>query len=218
LPSDPNPLKNNNFRPIPGRSLLLFVAVLAGLVALTVPFLGGLGPLPAVVALYIACLIAVGVAVAPLGPAIGPALALRPAPWTFLVLGPVVTVVLSVLVSQVGPEVESMKQMAELVNTPERLALGVVALAGLAPLAEELIFRGLLYGWVEGRWGARPAILVSAIAFALAHFEPTYMLLVLPLGVLFSWMRWRSNSLLPSFAAHVANNAFAVLSVGWFGG
>jgi membrane protease YdiL (CAAX protease family) len=29
-------------------------------------------------------------------------------------------------------------------------------LAVLAPLVEELVFRGLLYGWIAGRWGSVP--------------------------------------------------------------
>ncbi len=83
-------------------------------------------------------------------------------------------------------------------------------LAGLAPLVEELVFRGLLYGWLAGRWGAGVAVVGSSVAFAAAHVEPAHAILVLPLGLLFGWLRWRSGSLWPSLLAHMINNGLAV--------
>ncbi len=53
---------------------------------------------------------------------------------------------------------------------------------------------------------------VSSLVFAAAHLEPTHILLVLPLGLLFGWLRWRTGSLLPSMVAHIVNNSFAVLA------
>jgi membrane protease YdiL (CAAX protease family) len=87
----------------------------------------------------------------------------------------------------------------------------------LAPVVEELVFRGLLYGWIAGRWGTVPAWLVSSVAFALAHYEPAHILLVLPLGLLFGYLRRRTDSLLPSLAAHIFNNGFAVLAAAFLG-
>ena len=89
-------------------------------------------------------------------------------------------------------------------------------LAGLAPLVEELVFRGLLYGWVAGRWGTVAAWIVSSLAFAAAHVEPAHIILVLPLGLLFGWLRRRTDSLLPSLVAHMVNNGFAVAAAALF--
>ena len=83
-------------------------------------------------------------------------------------------------------------------------------IAGLAPLVEELVFRGLLYGWVAGRWGTVAAWIVSSLAFAAAHVEPAHIILVLPLALWFGWLRRRTDSLLPSLVAHMVNNGFAV--------
>jgi membrane protease YdiL (CAAX protease family) len=82
----------------------------------------------------------------------------------------------------------------------------------LAPVVEELVFRGLFFGWLAGRWGGRVAAGVSSLVFAAAHLEPAHILLVLPLGLLFGWLRWRTGSLLPSMVAHIVNNSFAVLA------
>ena len=199
--------------------MLLFAAILAALTSVSLPWLAGRGLLLAMTALYAASLLAVLIALLPMGRMALPALALRGAGWKPVVLGSLGTVALSVAVSEIGPELEGMKQIAELVRTPEAVVASVLVLGGLAPLAEELAFRGLLYGWIEGRWGVRPAFTVSAIAFAAAHFDPTfaYMVAVLPLALLFSWLRWRTNSLLPSLVAHIVNNTFAVLSAAWLG-
>jgi membrane protease YdiL (CAAX protease family) len=77
---------------------------------------------------------------------------------------------------------------------------------------EEVVFRGLLYGWVAGRWGTTVAWFVSSALFAAAHSEPAHALLVLPLGLWFGWLRQRTDSLWPSLVAHVANNSLAVVA------
>ena len=125
----------------------------------------------------------------------------------FGVLG---TLVLSVAVSQFGIEPKGMKQVIEIL--PGNLGLSLLLLAVLAPLVEELIFRGLLYGWVAGRWGSLAAWIVSSLAFAAAHYEPAHVVLVLPLGFLYGWLRRRTDSLLPSLFSHIINNSFALVA------
>ena len=80
----------------------------------------------------------------------------------------------------------------------------------IAPLGEELVFRGLFYGWLAGRWGSTAAWIVSSVAFAAAHVELAHVLLVLPLGLWFGWLRRRTGSLWPSLVAHMVNNGLAV--------
>ena len=156
--------------------------------------------------------LAVVVAVAPLGRAAIPALGLRPANWKYCVFGALGTVALSVLVSQFGLQPEGMKQVFEIVRDLKQLALSLLLLAVLAPLVEELVFRGLLYGWLAGRWGRNVGWIVSSIAFAAAHTEPAHIILVFPLGLLFGWLRQRTDSLLPSLVAHIANNGLALIA------
>ena len=96
-----------------------------------------------------------------------------------------------------------------------RLALSLLLLAVLAPLVEELVFRGLLYGWLAGRWGKTVGWIVSSLAFAAAHAEPAHIILVFPLGLLFGWLRQRTDSLLPSLVAHIANNGLALIAAAY---
>jgi uncharacterized protein len=224
LPSDSNDLIYKDFRPVPGWCLLVFVVLAAAIGATSLWLVSGWllsnhGQLLAIGVLYAAGLVAVAGAVAPLGRSAAPALALRPAHWWLLLAGAIGTVILSVVVSQIGPELQGMKDVERIVREPDALVLSILFLGVLAPMVEELAFRGLLYGWIEGRWNWRPAYWVSSLAFAAAHYQwgaegwdrLAYAIAVLPLGLFFGWLRRRSNSLLPSMVAHMANNSFAVI-------
>ncbi len=184
------------------------------------------------IASYAAMLAAVAVAVLPLGARALGALGVRRAGWRPIVFGAVGTVILSVAVSQVGIEPQGVKKVLEFVRQPGELGLSLLALAILAPLVEELIFRGLVYGWIAGSWmwvadrwsrlpsryGTVAAWLVSSLVFAVAHAEPAHVLLVLPLGLLFGWLRRRTDSLVPSLVAHVVNNGFTLIASTYLGG
>jgi membrane protease YdiL (CAAX protease family) len=91
------------------------------------------------------------------------------------------------------------------------LALGATLVIGLlGPFAEELLFRGLIWGYVEGRFDGRAAWAISSLLFAVAHWEPAHVALVLPIGILLGWIRWRSASLWPCVVAHIINNTLVV--------
>jgi hypothetical protein len=198
--------------------LLLFLAALVAIGFVVVRFVPLQEMLPLLGAFFAIGFLAVAVAVAPLGRAAIPALGLRPANWKYVVFGALATMALSVAVSQVGLQPEGMKQVFEIVRDLNQLALGLLLLAVLAPLVEELVFRGLLYGWLAGRWGKNVGWIVSSLAFAAAHAEPAHMILVLPLGLLFGWLRQRTDSLLPSLVAHIANNGLALVAAAYLDG
>ena len=211
-------MNNKDYRPIPWWSLLLFFVALLAIGFVVLRFLPLDEMLTVLGAFFSIGLLSVIVAVAPLGRAAIPALGLRGANWKYLVFGALGTMALSVAVSQVGPEPEGMKQVLEIVRDLHQLALSLLLLAVLAPLVEELVFRGLLYGWLVGRWGKTVAWIVSSLAFAAAHTEPAHIVLVFPLGLLFGWLRQRTDSLLPSLVAHIANNSLALVAAAYLEG
>ena len=212
MPTDANPLIQRDYRPIPGWSLIVFGLVLPVIGFAVVRLLPNREMLTVLGAFFLTGLVAVIVAVAPLGKAAFPALGLRPANWKYPVFGALGTLFLSVAVSQIGIEPQGMKQVIDVVREPHELILSLLLLSVLAPVVEELVFRGLLYGWIAGRWGGTPALIVSSLAFAAAHWEPAHIILVLPLGFLFGWLRRRTDSLLPSLFSHIVNNGFALLA------
>jgi membrane protease YdiL (CAAX protease family) len=82
------------------------------------------------------------------------------------------------------------------------LALAVVA----APLCEEFIFRGLIYGGLRRSMKAPQAMLMSAAIFAVVH-PPLSMLPVLVLGLCAAWTYERSKTLLAPMLVHATYNA-----------
>lgn len=204
-----NPLNQNDSQRLPGWSVLTFVVV-APLVGLLVFWLlPERSNLVVLSAFFGTCLLALAIAVLPLGRDAPAALGLRPVGWRPIVFGVLGTTVLSFVVSQLGPQPEGVKQVTEGIQGVK--AFQTLAVLGLlAPVAEELVFRGLLYGWLAGRWSNLVAFIVSSLAFAAAHTEPLHILMVLPLGLWFGWLRWRTGSLVPTIVAHIINNTIAV--------
>ena len=99
---------------------------------------------------------------------------------------------------------------------PAAVALTLLGTVVLAPVCEELIFRGLLYGTLRVRLGRWLAALVSATIFAIAHgYGAVGFVSVFASAVLWAWAYERTGSLLPSMAAHVANNAAVGLTFLW---
>jgi membrane protease YdiL (CAAX protease family) len=164
------------------------------------------------------CLLGILVAVLPLGRDAPAALGLRPVGWRPILFGVVGTTVLSFAVSQTGLQPEGVRQVTEGIQGTSQILQTLAVLAVLAPLAEELVFRGLFYGWLAGRWSNLVALVLSSLAFAAAHTEPVHVLLVLPLGFWFGWLRWRTGSLMPTIVAHIINNSIAVAGAAFLGG
>lgn len=79
----------------------------------------------------------------------------------------------------------------------------------LAPVCEEIAFRGYLQSALG--LGRRPGatVLLGAALFAAMHLDPVRFPALLFLGVLFGWLSWRAGSVWPAVAAHAANNGIA---------
>jgi membrane protease YdiL (CAAX protease family) len=93
--------------------------------------------------------------------------------------------------------------------------LAVVMIVGLAPIAEELFFRGFLFAGLRTRWSLWPAAITSGLIFGLVH-APTGITTVVPLAVLglaLCWLYDRTGSLWPCVIAHMINNGLALALV-----
>lgn len=92
------------------------------------------------------------------------------------------------------------------------VVLSAVLVAVVAPLAEELAFRGVTMGALGARWGKWLAILGSAVLYALSHLNAWMFLPTVALGVALGWLAWSRRSLVPAIALHVLYNSAAVVS------
>lgn len=92
--------------------------------------------------------------------------------------------------------------------------LAVALLAGgvVAPLVEELFFRGFLFAGLRERYGFRWATVASASFFALAHFMPGVLIPIFALGVFFCLLYSETGSLWPGVIMHGIMNTLALLA------
>ncbi|MEI6223670.1 MAG: type II CAAX endopeptidase family protein [Deltaproteobacteria bacterium] len=87
-----------------------------------------------------------------------------------------------------------------------RLAMALAA-SVLAPVAEEVAFRGYLLSALRTHLRPGPAIVGSSVLFACMHLDPVRFPAVLFLGLFLGWLAWRTGSVWPAVAAHAVNNA-----------
>jgi hypothetical protein len=80
----------------------------------------------------------------------------------------------------------------------------------LAPIVEELLFRGLLYRYLRGRTGIVLAVALSALVFAVLHVVIPPLLVM---GIVLAILTERTGSLLPGIVLHATNNAMVVLAI-----
>lgn len=85
--------------------------------------------------------------------------------------------------------------------------LGVV----MAPLFEEIAFRGLILGGLQRSLTLWESLVVSAFAFAMVHLAVPSLVTHLPLGLYLGWLRHRSGSLWPPIYAHACYNLVIML-------
>jgi len=87
------------------------------------------------------------------------------------------------------------------------LALAVVV---IAPIGEEVIFRGFLFrSWVRpGRWGVVAVALISFLwaALHLQQYSFAIVAQIFVIGLVLGWMRWRSGSTWLTIVLHVLVN------------
>ena len=88
--------------------------------------------------------------------------------------------------------------------------------AGLAPMVEELLFRGLLYRWIGERFGMWPALIVSSLVFSCLHGIAILIPPLFVVGCLLAWLYEKSGSIWPCMVMHGVFNGLMLL--GLYGG
>lgn len=89
-----------------------------------------------------------------------------------------------------------------------------LALLGLlAPLAEELIFRGFVYGGIRRYLPAFTAVLVSAGIFGLMHLNSMALLQLVVIGIILAVLYERTRSLIPCIVCHALNNVLVFVTI-----
>lgn len=90
---------------------------------------------------------------------------------------------------------------------------GILRVVVLAPIVEELIFRGVIFSGFQRIYPAFWAILFSALLFSLFHLNPWQLGPTFLLGLLLGFVRLRTGSLLAAIFTHALHNGMIFLSV-----
>ncbi len=161
--------------------------------------------------------------------ALGLTLPSRIGPWllgvaggvAFVVIGQVATLTSSAL-TEAGSKVAAQVGIGESVLRDVTI---ILSMAVLAPLGEEMIYRGVLFrglhdafarssfGWVRTLAYAVPALL-SAVVFALSHGgegQSTQSVFLVIAGLIYAWLYWWTGSLTIAVFAHSITNAINVV-------
>lgn len=91
---------------------------------------------------------------------------------------------------------------------------GYVAVGILAPLTEEVVFRGAILRTLLGMMSKRNhwvAIMISAAIFGAVHGNAAQFVNALFMGLLLGWMYYRTRSLVPGILLHWVNNTMAYI-------
>lgn len=150
-------------------------------------------------------------------------LALNPVPWQTLLLWCAVGVGVAfgadLAKEALGLPTES-AFVIESYKTAQPFWLYVLAIAIMAPLWEELLFRGFVYeGYAKtrafGSLGPMIAIVLPAVIWAVIHmqYEVHDIVTIFVLGLTIGLARWRTDSLYVPVAMHCLLNSLAIVSV-----
>jgi membrane protease YdiL (CAAX protease family) len=136
--------------------------------------------------------------------------------WTLLAIPVMLVLVWSLgelYISIVPVPPEAFNPFGPLLRDPMgRLTVAVLAI-GIAPVLEEVFFRGLIQRRMELRWGTGIGIVGTAILFALVHVQPWVLPLHLILGLIFGWVVYVTGSIWSGVLLHAANNTAAVVGL-----
>ena len=90
--------------------------------------------------------------------------------------------------------------------------LGILSIALVGPILEELMFRGAITRALLKKYNPTKAIILSALVFGIFHINPVQIVAATLLGLLLGWIYYKTASLIPCILIHIINNSLAVYS------
>ena len=104
--------------------------------------------------------------------------------------------------------------MQNLFGDMSRNVFGIISITIIAPLVEELLFRGAIQGHLL-RKGMKPlnAILIASAIFGIVHMNPIQIPFAFAIGMIFGWLYYRTGSVVPGIIGHFINNSIACIQM-----
>ncbi len=136
--------------------------------------------------------------------------------WQLAVMVTVVTLAAGFLMDPVNAAMPPMPEFLEkvfenmLTNSPVWVSL--LSVSVLAPIFEEWLCRGMILRGLLQKMHPAWAMVISALCFALIHFNPWQAIPAFVLGILFAYVYYKTGSLKLTMLMHCVNNTFAVIT------
>ena len=104
--------------------------------------------------------------------------------------------------------------MQDTFRAMSRNVFGIISITIMAPLVEELLFRGAIQGYML-RKGIKPlhAILIASAIFGIVHMNPIQIPFAFAIGMIFGWLYYRTGSVIPGIVGHFINNSIACIQM-----
>lgn len=93
----------------------------------------------------------------------------------------------------------------------------ILQLVVLAPLLEEVLFRGLIQGALNRKYNALVSILLASLIFGIVHIIPQQIVNAFVIGIILGYIYYRTQSLATVVIIHAINNAIAYVMLEIFG-
>lgn len=97
-------------------------------------------------------------------------------------------------------------------TSPMGILIAIAVFIFIAPVVEEILFRGFILQTLLNKFRPWIASAISAGIFALIHFEFQSIGIILFLALVLNWIFMRSKSLWPCIGFHMLNNALVFLA------
>ncbi|WP_244093972.1 CPBP family intramembrane glutamic endopeptidase [Jeotgalibacillus sp. R-1-5s-1] len=105
---------------------------------------------------------------------------------------------------------------AQLIDLLSYVPLAAVAIAIFGPILEEIVFRGVIFGWFYRKYNFFISGLISALIFAVIHFDFTHILIYAAMGYAFAFLYAFTKKIIVPIIAHMAINTFVVMTQFFF--
>jgi uncharacterized protein len=109
---------------------------------------------------------------------------------------------------------ETVKLIGEAQSVPELLYV-ILVVAVTPAICEEIFFRGLVQENIARASTPRMGFVLTGVIFAMYHLNPFLLVPLTALGILFSYVRYRSRTLIIPIIAHFVNNGISAVGFFW---
>ncbi len=112
-----------------------------------------------------------------------------------------------------GIEAPSSKIEVLISNSSLSSQILIIVVTVIAPLSEEVFFRGFIYSAFKKSWGVNAGLFLSSFLFAVVHLEIYSFIPIMIIGWLLAYLFEKTKSLLPAIFLHGVYNLILIMSL-----